>query len=193
MLRKVAVVLFVFTATVAMACVDTASNEAILGKDLAKYKNVTFASDDCIVTLNGEVDRLSDRLAIERIVYKHGFVAGVVDHITVGGPFVDDRKLVAELTHKLRTDRGWNGNLMSFGVTVNRGEATVSGIAYSPMARDEALTLIASTRGIREIVDGIQISPVASQDPYRERGQEWPYSHDKAFRVNALPEYVNHW
>lgn len=145
------------------------TNTAIAGaltKDLSKYKTVTVVVDDCVAVLSGQVERLSDKLTVARKAHKYEALDSVVNHIAVVTPMVDDQTLVQDVSRVLWRDRERNFNLVSFAVIAHDGEVTVSGLAYGPMPRDDALTLVASVRGVREILDRIEISPVASLYPY---------------------------
>jgi osmotically-inducible protein OsmY len=155
-------------ASAAFACVGptNAAIESSLTRDLAKYKTVSVNVDDCVAVLSGQVDRLSDKLPASKRAYKYDALTMVVNHIAVVTPVVDDQTLVKDITRKLRMDRERNGNLMSFSVSAHDGSVTVSGLAYSPMHRDDVLTLVASVRGVRELSDAIQVSAVDSLYPY---------------------------
>ena len=168
MFRKSVGLAVLFCASSVWAC-SGPTNAAIAGaltKDLSKYKTVTFTVDDCVAVLSGQVDRLSDKLAVERKARKYGALNAVVNHIAVQTPVISDDTLVQHISQTLWGDRERNFNLPSFAVVAHDGQVTVSGLAYSPMQRDDALTLVASIRGVREIVDRIEISPLASLYPY---------------------------
>src|SRR5258708_23549896 len=81
------------------ACVGP-TNTAIengLSRDLAKYRTVTVTVDDCVAVLSGRVERLSDKLAAARHANKYGALTGVVNHINVVVPLVDDQTLVSDV------------------------------------------------------------------------------------------------
>ena len=164
------------------ACVgpDNLAIEARLSKDLAKYKTVTVSVDDCVATLSGQADSMSDKLAALRKARKYGALNAVVNKIAVMVLDVDDQTLTRDVSRALFRDRERNFNLVSFVVSAHNGEVTVSGLAYDTMHRDDALTLVASIRGVREILDQIQVSPIASLYPYLSNQHSVIYGSDCA-------------
>ncbi len=147
----------------ALACVEpsNATMQASLSKDLAKF-HVSVLVDDCVAVLDGKVERLSDKLAAAKKAYRYEALSSVINHIRVVAPAVEDSKLAAAIQRKLCIDREWNGTLESFGVTAYEGQVVLSGVAYGPMAHDEAIALVASTKGVTDIVDAIQVLPANS-------------------------------
>jgi hypothetical protein len=134
---------------------DSAAYSA-LNRELAKYKNVTVQIDDCIGHLSGHVDRLSDSWDIERKLRKHQWLAGVQNHLTVGGPVVEDGKLRATIAHELN----WEGNAeiwYPISVAVNSGIVSLKGTVPDSMMLGTVLYTVASTKGVREIDSGIRV------------------------------------
>jgi osmotically-inducible protein OsmY len=144
----------------AMACTGSAnvSVQAALSKDLAKHKNVIVEVDDCVATLTGEVDSYKDKLEIERQARKHHELTSVYVKVTVGGPIVDDAKLLEAVTWELKNDRNTKGDIFgAFSVGVVDGAVTVIGFARNPMVRDDALEVVAATKGVKDVIDNIRI------------------------------------
>src|ERR1017187_3494275 len=118
MVRK-GLVCFGFTlllAATAMACVAP-TNDAVKGalaKDLAKYPGVVVSVDDCVATLNGQVDRFTDKQAAARKARNYGAITSVVNKINVGGPAVADNELATKLARKLAYDRTTQGNVFDW-------------------------------------------------------------------------------
>jgi len=181
-----------FCTTSLWACVGPVNRaiEAGLSKDLAKYKTVSVTVDDCVATLSGQVDRMSDQLAALRKARKYDALNAVVNKIVVVVPAVDDQTLTQDVSHALLRDRERHFNLVSFAVSAHAGEVTVSGLAYDLMHRDDALTLVASIRGVREILDRIEISPVAALYPYLYNPRSVVYGSDCA---GTIAECGGHW
>jgi osmotically-inducible protein OsmY len=144
----------ILTGATAMAC-SNATLQAALSKDFAKYKTVSVTVDDCVATINGTVTRYTDKVTIDHTARKHG-VSSVSNNVVVNAPVVADADLAARLEQKLRR-RAKQDISGAFTVTANNGAVTVVGLAHSPMVRDEALRLVASTRGVRDIVDQIKV------------------------------------
>ena len=138
-----------------MAC-PNATLQAALSKDFAKYKTVSVAVDDCVATISGTVNRYNDKMAIQQKARKQSGITSVSMKVVVNAPIVEDADLAARLEQKLRR-RARQDVSGAFTVTANHGAVTVTGLAHSPMVRDEALRLVASTRGVRDIVDQIRV------------------------------------
>ena len=169
MVRK-GLVCFGFTlllAATAMACVAP-TNDAVksaLAKDLAKYPGVVVSVDDCVATLTGQVDRFTDKQTAARKARRYGAITSVVNKISVGGPSVADNELAAKLARKLAYDRTMQGNVFDwYTVNSENGAVTVTGYAHNPMAKDSALSLAASTTGVKDLVDKIEVLPVSLMD-----------------------------
>jgi len=169
MLRKglVCLGLNVFLAASAMACVAP-TNEAIRGsltKDLAKYPGVTVSVDDCVATLSGTVDRLPDKLAAGRKAKSYGAVTNVVNKIGVGGIVVADNELATKLAKKLAYDRSNQGNVFDwYTIESKNGVVTIAGYAHNPMAKDSALNVVEDTKGVKDLVDKVEVLPLSSFD-----------------------------
>ena len=159
--------LTLFLAVSAMACVAP-TNDAVktgLTKDLAKYPGVSASVDDCVVTLTGQVDRFPDKQSAEKKARHYGAVSSVVNKINVAGPVVPDNELAAKLARKLAYDRTMQGNIFDwFTVASQNGAVTIQGYAHNPMAKDSALIVAASTTGVKDLVDKIEVLPVSMFD-----------------------------
>ena len=154
-------------ATVAMACVAPTNDavKASLSRDLAKYPGVSVSVDDCVATLNGQVDRFTDKQAALRKARSYGAITSIVNKINVGGPTVADNELATKLARKLAYDRSLQNNVFDwYTVNSQNGAVTVSGYAHNPMAKDSALALVASTTGVKDMVDKIEVLPVSLFD-----------------------------
>lgn len=136
--------------------------KVIQSKD--KWKGVTASVDDGIVTLQGSVKLLVDKLDAGKKVDKQDHVAGVRNHIEVEGN-VPDQQLQQQLADKLRYDRlGYGIAFNALGLNVQNGVVTVSGDVRDYPARDSALSLIATTAGVKDVVDNINVLPVSPMD-----------------------------
>src|SRR5947209_3040229 len=93
--------------------------EAALSKDLSKYKNISATVDDCVAVLTGQVDKLSEKMAIGRKAAKVDGVTSVANNIEVNVPVVDDDTLAANIGRSLWRDRERNFNLPAFLVSAH--------------------------------------------------------------------------
>jgi hyperosmotically inducible protein len=129
-----------------------------------KWKGVTASTDDSIATLQGTVKLLVDKLDAAKKVDKVEHVAGVRNHIEVEGN-VPDQQLQQQLADKLRYDRlGYGIVFNALGLNVQNGVVTVTGDVRDYPARDSALSLIATTPGVKDLIDNINVLPVSPMD-----------------------------
>jgi osmotically-inducible protein OsmY len=85
--------------------------------------------------------------------------------IEVAGPSISDKDLQAKLTEELAYDRVGYGNAFNaITVSVDHGVATVGGHARTDVDKDSALALVATTHGVKDVVDEIEVDPVSIMD-----------------------------
>src|SRR6266404_2232394 len=74
------------------ACVGptNAAIQAALNKDVSKYKTVSVTVDDCVAVFSGQVEKLSEKLAIARRAKRYDALTAVSNRIVVAVPVVDD-------------------------------------------------------------------------------------------------------
>jgi osmotically-inducible protein OsmY len=151
----------------AFACAPP-TNDAVrasLSKDLAKYSGVTVSVDDCVATLTGQVDRFPDKQAATKKAKSYGAISRIVNNITVAGPVVSDADLTHKLSRELAYDRTFQGNAFDwFSVASQNGAVTISGYAHNPMAKESAMILAANTKGVKDLVDQVEVLPVSLFD-----------------------------
>lgn len=167
MIRKslvFSVVLLMAAATWASTPTDLAV-QAALNKDLAKYPSVTAKVEDRVATLTGTVARFTDKQKAERKAKSYGAVTHVANLITVDGPRVTDAELLQKLSRSLAYDRSNQGNVFNwFDLEVENGKVTISGSARTPWDKESALSLVAATTGVRDLVDRVEVLPLSSVD-----------------------------
>jgi osmotically-inducible protein OsmY len=137
---------------------------ARLNKD--QYRNVKVSVDQGFATLTGSVDLYEYKADAERRVRKAKGVTAVRNLIEVAGPLISDKDLQAKLAEDLAYDRvGWgDAAFNSITVSVNRGVVTLGGHAFNDVDKDSALALVATTRGVKDVVDEIEVDPVSVMD-----------------------------
>jgi len=153
-------------ATVAWASTPTdLAVQAALSKDLAKYPAVAAKVEDRVATLTGTVARFTDKQKLERKAKSYGAVSRVVNLITVDSRRVDDAVLAEKLARSLSYDRSSQGNVFNwFDVEVENGKVILSGAARTPWDKESALSLVAGTTGVRDLVDRVEVLPLSSFD-----------------------------
>jgi len=142
--------------------------QADLTKSLSnkRFKGVTSSVQDGVVTLRGTVDVYSDKQEADKRAHRQKNVKSVQNLIEVGGPAVEDGTLRDKLASKLAYDRVGYGttafNALTIGV--KNGVVTLGGVAYGPMDRDSAVSLVANDPGVKDVIDNITVAPVSPND-----------------------------
>lgn len=131
-----------------------------------RFKGVTSSVQDGVVTLRGTVDVYSDKQEADKRAHRQKNVNSVQNLIEVGGPPVEDGTLRDKLASKLAYDRVGYGttafNALTIGV--KNGVVTLGGVAYGPMDRDSAVSLVANYPGVKDVIDNITVAPVSPND-----------------------------
>jgi hyperosmotically inducible protein len=129
-----------------------------------KWKGITAATDDSIVTLNGSAKVLIDKLDAGKKVDKIEHVQGVRNHVQVESN-VPDEQLRQHLSDKLRYDRvGYGIAFNAISLNVQNGVVTLGGNVRDYPARDSALAIAETTSGVKEVVDNINVLPTSPLD-----------------------------
>lgn len=137
--------------------------EQLQKKDV--FRSVTANVDDGIVTISGKVPLYMDKMNAEKRVRKVKTVDGVRNHVEVAGPAISDREVQDNLANKLRYDRiGYGIVFNNLAVSVDHGVATVSGNVHDYPDRDSALAILATTAGVKDVVDEIGVAPTSIMD-----------------------------
>lgn len=144
---------------------DRAVQTALQQELSKKFNDVRVNVEDRVATLTGSVENYLDKVSAEKKARKYGAVTKVVNHIRVGGASIADRELAEKLSRKLATDRTFQGNVFdAFHLSVNDGVVSIRGYAHSYPARDSALGIVASEKGVKGVVDQIEVLPLSSFD-----------------------------
>jgi hyperosmotically inducible protein len=134
--------------------------------DNKKFKDVKVASHDGVVTLTGTVDLYADKLDADRRVHHRKNVKAVQNLIEVAGPTVEDVTLRDKLAEKLAYDRVGYGTTAfnAFTIGVKDGVVTLGGVAYGPMDKDSAISLVSNYPGVKDVIDNIEVAPTSPMD-----------------------------
>jgi osmotically-inducible protein OsmY len=129
-----------------------------------KWKGITATTEDGIVTLQGSVKLLIDKLDASRKVNRVDHVAGVRNQVQVEGN-VPDAELQSKLADKLRYDRiGFGIMFNSLALKVENGVVTVSGDVHDYPSRDSAIAIVETTPGVKDVIDEINVLPTSGFD-----------------------------
>ena len=134
--------------------------------DKSQYKDVQVSVDaNGIATLSGTVGLYEYKADADKTVHKVKGVTAVRNDIAVGGPSVPDSQLQQSLAEKLTYDRVGYGNVFdAITVQVQNGVVTLGGHAHNYPNRDSALGLVATTPGVKDVLDEIGVDPVSPMD-----------------------------
>src|ERR1043165_5391344 len=129
-----------------------------------KWKGVTASTEDAIVTLNGSLNVLVDKIDLGKKVDKVKNVNGVRNHIQVSST-ATDAALREKLADKLRYDRVGYGILFNnLTLDVQNGVATIGGQVRDYPSRDSALAIAQTMPGVKDVVDNIEVLPTSIMD-----------------------------
>ncbi len=160
-----AFLLFANAAWAAVSPTDRAVETALQDELGKKFAAVRVQVEDRIATLTGSVDSYLEKLSAEKKAHKYAALRSVVNRIQVAGPTVADRQLAEKLSRKLVYDRTFQGNLFdAFSLNVKNGVVTLGGYAHSYPSRDSALGMAAAEKGVKGVVDKIEVLPLSPLD-----------------------------
>lgn len=131
-----------------------------------RLKAVTGSVSNGVVTLTGTVDDFQDKLDAEKKAHKVARGATIQDNIQVGGPEVPDQEIGQKLASRLSMD-GLNTNLTQFeyfSLGVQNGVVTLNGFAVYPAEKDWAMGEVSTFKGVKGIVDHVQVAPPSPND-----------------------------
>ena len=119
-----------------------------------------------MVTLTGVVPTYADKEDADRRAHHRKNVQGVSNQIQVAVGEIPDAVLQRKLVEKVSTDRVGYGTTAfnSIAVNVQNGVVTLSGVAYGPVDRDAAVSDVANTVGVRDVIDNIEVAPLSGND-----------------------------
>jgi hyperosmotically inducible periplasmic protein len=134
--------------------------------DKKQYSGIQATVQNGEVTLRGSVDFYADKESADSRVHHVKKVKGVDNLIEVAGPRVEDVTLRNKIANSLATDRVGYGTTAfnSLTVAVQNGVVTLGGTVYGPPDKDSALSLVANTAGVKDIVDNIEVAPISPMD-----------------------------
>jgi hyperosmotically inducible protein len=150
----------------------TAPGDAQVQADVQKaldnkaFKSVSVAVRDGSVTLTGSVDLYAAKEQADNRIHHVKGVRGVDNEIAIVGPLVEDIALRDKLANALSYDRVGYGTTAFNAITigVQNGVVTLGGTAYGPPDKDSALSLVANTPGVKDVIDNLDVAPLSPMD-----------------------------
>ncbi len=168
----VAAAVLILPAMGANAFAQSGSNDAQIQADVTKvladkrFKDVKVSVHDGTVDLSGTVAVYSDKEDADKRAHHRKNVKAVENDITVAGPVVEEATLQNKLAEKLTYDRVGYGttafNALTIGV--QNGVVTLGGVAYGPIDKDSALSLVSNYPGVKDVIDNIEVAPTSQMD-----------------------------
>lgn len=134
--------------------------------DHKQFSDVHVAVHNGMVTLRGTVQRYADKEDADRKVHHHHDIVAVRNEIQVAGGETTDAALRDKLSKALIYDRVGYGTTAFNNITLNVQNAvvTIGGTVYGPADKDSALSLVANTAGVRDVIDNLEVAPVSPMD-----------------------------
>ena len=140
--------------------------EVIKALDNKRFSNVKVGVDNGVVTLTGSVDVYSVKEDADKKTHHRKNVRGVENEIQIDGPTVEDNTLRNKLAEKLAYDRVGYGTTAfnALTISVQNGAVTLGGVAYGPVDKDSAVSLVSNYPGVKDVIDNIEVAPVSPMD-----------------------------
>lgn len=132
----------------------------------SQLKNVHAEVRDGNVTLTGTVDlAAAKRQAEERVHHVKG-VEAINNQIQVAGPEISDAELQQKVVKSVQYDRlGYRTTpFNAISVGVRNGVVILGGTAYGPVDADSAVSTALNIKGVKDVIDNIQVDPVSPMD-----------------------------
>jgi hyperosmotically inducible periplasmic protein len=166
--KMLVVLLAAALATPAVLAQNDSETQAAVQKALSSshFKGIQATEQGGVVTLTGNVGLLATKLnAEQKVRHVHG-VQAIRDEIEVNGAEMPDQQLQEKLQKAIAYDMVGYGTeaFDAISVEVHDGVATLGGHAYGPVDASDALAIVANTKGVRDVIDNIQVDPVSPND-----------------------------
>jgi hyperosmotically inducible protein len=132
----------------------------------SQFKQITVTVQDGVAKLGGTVDVFDQKEEAYKRVRRVKGVKAVDNEIQVAGPDVPDSVLRDKLVKAIEYDRVGYGTTAfnAIGVNVQNGVVTLGGHAYGPVDADSAAAVAANMKGVKDVVNDIQVDPVSPMD-----------------------------
>jgi hyperosmotically inducible periplasmic protein len=130
-----------------------------------QFQNVHVTMKDGLASLTGTVDLYEYKADAEKRAMHTKGVTAVRNQIEVAGKDISDAELQKKLSDKLTYDRvGFGHTFDAIALNVKNGVVTLGGHAHNYFNRDSALAIVATTPGVKDMVDNIEVDPVSMMD-----------------------------
>lgn len=132
----------------------------------SEFQGIQANVENGVVTLTGTTDLVAKKIKADQKVHHVRGVTAVRNEIQVSGPEIPDQQLQQELLKKIQSDMVGYGTTAfdAISVQVQNGVAILSGHAYGPVDASDALAIAENTKGVKDVIDNIQVDPVSPND-----------------------------
>jgi len=132
----------------------------------SRFKNVQVEMQNGVATLTGTVGLYSEKMNAEQKIRHVKGVQAIRDEIQVAGPEISDQQLQAKLINTVAYSLlGYVPvAFQAISVEVHNGVVVLGGHAAGPIAASDALAAVENTKGVKDVIDNIQIDPVSPID-----------------------------
>lgn len=132
----------------------------------SQFKDVKVSADtNGIVTLSGSVNLYEYKSDAEKKALHVKGTKAVRNLISVAGPAVSDAELGKKLGEQLTYNREGYGSMYdAITLQIEDGVVTLGGHAHDYPNRDSAIALAATTPGVKDVIDNIEVDPVSQFD-----------------------------
>jgi osmotically-inducible protein OsmY len=140
----------------------------------SRFKGVQASVQNGVATLTGTVDLVATKINADQKVHHVKGVTAVRNDVEVAGAEISDQQLQQKLQKAITYDLWGNVPIQFQAITVQvqNGVATVGGHAAGPVAAADAIAVVANTKGVKDVMDNIQVDPLSDFDD-RIRAQEF--------------------
>jgi hyperosmotically inducible periplasmic protein len=132
----------------------------------SRFKGIQASVENGVVTLTGTVDLAAAKINADQKAHHVKGVTAVRNNIEVSGAEVPDQQLQQKLMKAITYDMVGYGTTPfdAISVQVQNGVATLGGHAYGPVDASDAVAIVANTKGVKDVIDNIQVDPVSPMD-----------------------------
>ena len=132
----------------------------------SQFKNVHVQVQNGVATLTGTVDLYATKANAEQKVRHVDGVQAIRDEIQVSGPEISDQQLQKKLIDKISYSLlGYVPvAFQAISVQVHNGQVILGGHAAGPIAASDAVAAVQNTKGVKDVIDNIQVDPVSPMD-----------------------------
>lgn len=150
-------------AALAQSDVQASVQKALGG---SHFKSVQASVENGVATLTGTVDLYADKMRADSKVRHVKGVQAIRDEIQVNGPEVPDQQLQQKLISTISSSLiGYVPvAFQAISVEVHNGVVELGGHAAGPIAASDAVAAVENTKGVKDVIDNIQVDPVSGND-----------------------------